>query len=101
MAAGGGCTPGGGPMLGVSDVATIGDRGGMAATVGGSEPVAFLASSGAATAAAAAAARGTAACGAGVAVVEEMSRTTPAARSASRRLRSSETLSVGEVRDAF
>src|SRR5262249_36831547 len=33
--------------------------------------------------------------------VAAMSRTTPAARSASRPLRSSETLSVGDVRDAF
>src|SRR5260221_5274184 len=102
-------------MVGVNEAETIGGRAGMAATVGGSEP-------GAAAIAAAAVASGTTGCctgargpgvcgsaaavvliagvavGAGVTVI---SRTTPAARSASRRLRSSETLSVGEVREAF
>src|SRR5882757_7803781 len=120
-AAGGSSEPGCVPMVGVNEADTIGVRGGIAATVGGSEPAAFLASPGGAAAiAAAAAAGGTAACGAGVpaagfcgaaaglladmvvdAGVAVMSRTMPAARSASRRLRSSETLSVGDVRDAF
>lgn len=103
-------------MVGVNEADTIGERGGMAATVGGAEP-------GAVASAAPVAAKGTIGCctgvrgpgvcggaaavvvliagvavGAGVAVI---SRTIPAARSASRRFRSSETLSVGEVRDAF
>src|SRR5258708_4814856 len=109
-------------MVGVSEADTIGLRGGIAATVGGSEPAVFLVSAGNVTANAAAAAAGgnavgcagapnagfcgrTAAvtllagvaAGAGAAVI---SRTSPAARTASRRLRSSETLSVGDVRDA-
>src|SRR5262245_2408046 len=110
----------GAPMSGVSEALVIGARGGMAATVGGSEPAplasagvtpaglvwadltskdgaggwAAEATGGAATDAAAAGA----VVGAGAAVI---SRTSWAARSASRRLRSSDTVSLGCWRDAF
>jgi hypothetical protein len=107
-------------MVGVSEAETMGRRGGIAATVGGSDAMPFLASAADVTASVAAAAAGGkvdcapiagaggddaavvltagAAVEAGAVVI---SRTTPAARSASRRLRSSETLSVGEARDVF
>src|SRR5216684_4342500 len=42
MAAGGGCAPGCVSTVGVSEAETIGGRGGTVATVGGSEPAAFL-----------------------------------------------------------
>src|SRR5918993_564595 len=87
-AAAGGETRSGWPRStpGVSAALAIGARGGTAATVGGME------STGATVASFTA---GTMAAGA---LIE---RTTEAARSASRRLRSSETLSVAVVRDAF
>jgi hypothetical protein len=107
-------------MVGVREVDTIGGRGGMVAVVGGSEtPVWLDCSDGGAMATAAApgssGCTGIPAAGvsgrplvvallAGVAIgadVAAISRTTPVARSASRRLSSSETLSVGDVRDAF
>ena len=108
-------------MVGVREVDTIGGRGSVvAAAVGGSETTVLLdCSDGGAIATVAAPGNsgctGDPAAGvdgtplvvalfAGVAIgaaVAAISRTTPVARSASRRLSSSETLSVGDVRDAF
>src|SRR5829696_183140 len=87
-AAGGGETRSGWPRStpGVSAALAIGALGGMAATVGGRESTGVTAASFTAGAMAAGA------------LIE---RTTEAARSASRRLRSSETLSVAVVRDGF
>src|SRR6202163_1900597 len=85
----------------VSEALTIGARGGMAATVGGSESTADLVSAAlASTALLSGISAGVAASGAAMAGDEFIARTACAARSDSRRLRSSETLSVAVCRDA-
>src|SRR5690242_9854986 len=82
---------------GVSDAVTTGARGGIAATVAGSAAGAVDAGAGA-VAAVFAGTEVAAGAAAGV-TAPVISRTTWAARSASRRLRSSETLSVAVCRD--
>src|SRR5689334_22815148 len=86
------------PTSGVNDAVTTGARGGIAATVGGSADGAVAVGAGA-VAAAVFAGAGVLAGAAADVEAPVISRTTWAARSDSRRLRSSETLSVGVCRD--
>src|SRR5471032_2118346 len=91
-------------MSGVSEAVTIGARCGMAATVGGSDPISLAGGGtlGSTTGAAACTGSGVTAAGPpGAAGAAVMARTSCSARSASRRLRSSDTVSLAMCRLFF